>query len=214
MPYFKMNRTMSINSVQGACINFLKDRPSFAPEFMRQEIEDRGGEETDAPDPLEPYDIVLISASNTAPVVCTVDGAVMETIKTGDSAAVTTGDGKTFTGDVLGITLDSFTVEGSDLTAELAPIAGGRATITPSGEEGPYSGGTCGREEASSAREPGAPTSADERETAMHKAFEKMVLEGRSADEIPSVRDTSTAVGFKVTAAERDDAWASFKAGE
>ena len=41
-----------------------------------------------------------------------------------------------------------------------------------------------------------------------------MVLNGTAGDDhVPSVKQTSDAVGFKVTAAERDAAWDSFKAG-
>jgi hypothetical protein len=206
-----MTRNVSINSVQGACINFIKDRPEFAPEFMRQEIEYRGGEETEAPDPEEPFDVPLVSSSNTSPIVCVVDSSVMGKVKTGDHARLNFEPPKMpIEGTVIGLTLDSFTVEG-DMTFEGSPIQGRTATITPSGEEGPYKRGE--EETSNGPAEPGAPTDEDERESAMHKAFEQMVLDGRSADDIPSVKDTSTAVGFKVTAAERDDAWASFKAG-
>lgn len=56
MPMFVLNRTHCLNSTQGVAINFEKGVPVFAPEFMRQEIENLGGEETGegavAPNPV------------------------------------------------------------------------------------------------------------------------------------------------------------------
>jgi hypothetical protein len=132
MPYFMMNRNVSINSVLGACINFLDGVPEYAPEFMREEIEDKGGEETAAPDPAAPFDVPVASVSNTAPVVCTVETIAAVRIKVGDAVTVNIVPPKMpISGTVSAVGIDSFTVGGSDMTNEASPILGTTATITP-----------------------------------------------------------------------------------
>lgn len=45
MPIFKLNRNHTLASVLGACVEFKKNEDTFAPEFLRKEIEALGGEE-------------------------------------------------------------------------------------------------------------------------------------------------------------------------
>ncbi len=206
MPYFTMNRRISINSTLGACLNFLKDKPEFVPEFMRKEVEEKGGVEVEEPEVDAPYSVDVLSASNAAPVVCIVDGAAMSTIKTGDLASLNSSVPQS--GTITAVTPESFTIDGTDLSAESAPLTGLTATITPE-VPGTKSGGkyeVCKDE---------PPEDEATREEAMHVAFEQMVIKGTASDDhVPSVRDVSEAVGFRVTAAERDAAWESFKRGD
>lgn len=45
MPKFVMNRDLNLVSLQGAAIEFKKGVPTFAPEFLRKEIIEKGGDE-------------------------------------------------------------------------------------------------------------------------------------------------------------------------
>ena len=211
MPYFTMNRHLSINSVLGACLNFRKDMPEFVPEFMRAEVEEKGGIEIDAPEGVEvSFEVTCISISNTKPVVCTVDVGDYLKARANYMCKVRLPEPRLpFTGLVASATADTFTIADSDLSMEAAPIEDGVvASFWPSG----YLPGSAPSPDGEGE---GAPPSDEATRTqAMHVAFEAMVLNGTAGDDhVPSVKQTSDAVGFKVTAAERDAAWDSFKAG-